>query len=155
MSVVKENLDAVMSDNKRAAKMLQIILNTNLEVLFVEKGYDGAYNVLGMDDISGLYDIQVRTLNVAKTIDEAHMYIRLMEAEQRFAIGERYLIFITETDILGQNLPLYNVQKTVMETGQPYFDSLHIVFLNTAYKKGVNTDKDMIFDKIKETIENR
>ena len=43
-----------------------------------------------------------------------------------------YIIFITEGDVLGSALPIYHIERTITETGQPFGDGLHIIYVNGA-----------------------
>ena len=41
-----------------------------------------------------------------------------------------YVIFITEGDVLGGALPIYHIERIITETGQPFDDGLHIIYVN-------------------------
>ena len=41
-----------------------------------------------------------------------------------------YVIFITEHDVLGGGLPIYHIERSIAETGQPFGDGLHIIYVN-------------------------
>ena len=43
-----------------------------------------------------------------------------------------YVIFITEGDVLGDGLPIYHVERTIMETGRLFGDGVHIIYVNGA-----------------------
>lgn len=47
-------------------------------------------------------------------------------------LPEVYVIFITEYDPLKEGLPLYTVNRYVEETGKPFHDKSHIVYVNGA-----------------------
>ena len=51
--------------------------------------------------------------------------------EQYEALNESYVIFITENDVLGKGLPIYHIERTVTETGEPFGDEEHIVYVNS------------------------
>ena len=42
-------------------------------------------------------------------------------------------IFITEQDVFHQNLPVYTVERVVLETGELFRDGGHILYANGAY----------------------
>ena len=54
--------------------------------------------------------------------------------EQYEALNESYVIFITENDVLGKSLPIYHIERTVTETGEPFGDEEHIVYVNSRIK---------------------
>ncbi|MGN0485060.1 MAG: PD-(D/E)XK nuclease family transposase [Lachnospiraceae bacterium] len=49
-------------------------------------------------------------------------------------LPETYVIFITENDVLGGNKPIYHIERTIKETGQPFGDEAHIVYVNGAFR---------------------
>lgn len=48
-------------------------------------------------------------------------------------LPEVFIIFITEKDILRHGLPIYTINRTVEETGEPFRDFAHILYVNGAY----------------------
>ncbi len=42
--------------------------------------------------------------------------------------------FITERDELGAYLPIYHIDRTIRETGEPFGDGSHIIYVNGACK---------------------
>ena len=47
-------------------------------------------------------------------------------------LPETYVIFITENDVIGDNLPTYTIERQIRNTGQPFNDGEHIVYVNGA-----------------------
>lgn len=47
---------------------------------------------------------------------------------------ETYVIFITENDVMGENKPIYHIDRTVRETGKIFPDETHIIYVNGAYR---------------------
>ncbi len=58
----------------------------------------------------------------------------LVKSEDYDKLPESYVIFITENDVMGANLPVYHVDRIVSETGKPLGDGTHIVYVNGAYR---------------------
>lgn len=50
------------------------------------------------------------------------------------SLPESYVIFITEIDVMGMNMPLYHADRVVAETGEPFGDGAHIIYVNGAYR---------------------
>ena len=44
------------------------------------------------------------------------------------------IIFITENDTLGFNLPICHINRTFEEAGQPCPDQLHIIYVNSSFQ---------------------
>ncbi len=49
-------------------------------------------------------------------------------------LTETFVIFITEHDVMGANEPVYHIERMVKETGMPFGDEAHIVYVNGAYR---------------------
>jgi hypothetical protein len=54
--------------------------------------------------------------------------------EQYKALNESYVIFITENDVLKKGFPIYHIDHVVAETGEPFGDEEHIVYVNSQIK---------------------
>ena len=48
------------------------------------------------------------------------------------------MIFITENDVLKAGLPIYHVDRIIQETGEPFGDEAHIIYVNS--KKQEDTE---------------
>ena len=49
-------------------------------------------------------------------------------------LPETYVIFITENDVIGGNLPIYTIERQITNMGQPFNDGEHIIYVNGADK---------------------
>lgn len=58
----------------------------------------------------------------------------LVKGEDYDKLPESYVIFITENDVMGANLPVYHAYRIVSETGKPLDDGTHIIYVNGAYR---------------------
>ena len=56
----------------------------------------------------------------------------LSAGEDYERLPETYVIFITETDVLGRELPIYHVQRTIRETQETFDDGSHIIYVNSS-----------------------
>ena len=45
-------------------------------------------------------------------------------------LAETYVIFITESDVLGGNEPIYHIDRIIRETGKYFGDESHIIYVN-------------------------
>ena len=62
---------------------------------------------------SGLMDMN--TLNPGQDFDE---------------LPESYMIFITRDDVLGYELPIYHIDRTIKEVKDDFMDEAHIIYVN-------------------------
>lgn len=49
-------------------------------------------------------------------------------------LADTYVIFITERDIFRRGLPKYTIDRMVLETGEPFCDGAHIIYVNGEYR---------------------
>ena len=49
-------------------------------------------------------------------------------------LPETYTIFITERDVIGKGLPLYHVERCILETKDYFGDGTHIIYVNGAIR---------------------
>lgn len=60
---------------------------------------------------------------------------RVLEPGENFEkLPATYVIFITENDILGEGLPLYHVERCILENGKNFKDEAHIIYVNGQYR---------------------
>jgi len=64
----------------------------------------------------------------------------LKEGQKTDALPDTYVIFITETDVIGKDKPLYPIERFISIDGEhiPINDGAHIIYVNGA-KKGSGT----------------
>ena len=53
-------------------------------------------------------------------------------------LPETYMIFITQEDVLGDDLPIYHIDRRAEETGRLFHDKSHMIYVNSADES--NTD---------------
>ncbi len=49
-------------------------------------------------------------------------------------LPESYVIFITETDVLGKGLPIYIIQRMIEGSNEVFQDGSHIIYVNSSIK---------------------
>ena len=54
----------------------------------------------------------------------------LQKGEEVTELPETYVIFITEKDVLGEGLPICHIHRVIEETGKPFGDRSHIIYVN-------------------------
>ena len=53
------------------------------------------------------------------------------------------MIFITENDVLKAGLPIYHIDRIIQETGEPFGDEAHIIYVNSQIKNETELGKLM------------
>ena len=152
MCLMDDRFMSEVLDGKTDA--VQVILDTVLErsdlkVIAVKSQYQ--YNSavsreirldIRAEDASGrLADIEIQRADDAALLLRARYYAavmdsRLLQKGADFgALGERFVIFITETDPLGKGVPLYHIHNTIDElNGADAADGGLTVLVNGAFR---------------------
>ena len=95
------------------------------------KGRSLKLDVLAEDESGKNYNIEIQRARFHSSMLES----RMLKAGQKFnRLTESYIIFITEKDYYKQGLPIYTVNRVVEETGFPFGDGSHIIYVNGSYK---------------------
>lgn len=92
------------------------------------------------DDEGKQYDIEVQRVNKGAGAKRARYNSGVMDANSLLPgadcadLPETYVIFITENDVMGGNMPLYHIERIVKETGKNFNDEAHIIYVNGEYR---------------------
>ena len=58
----------------------------------------------------------------------------LLAGDDYDKLPESYVIFITETDVLGKGLPIYIVRRTIEGSNEIFQDGSHIIYVNSSMR---------------------
>lgn len=106
-------------------------------------------DVYAKDSTGKLYNIEVQRADAGANPHRARYHssaldvANLPKSKDFSELPDTYIIFITENDVLKGNLPVYNIKRSVQETGEPFEEGTHIVYVNGAYK-----DKETAIGKL-------
>ena len=98
------------------------------EVLFGATGRRAVLDVVATDDAGAIYDIEVQRAGEGADPLRARYYSSLMDANALPAgadyseLCEKYVIFITESDVFGRGLPAYRFSRTLEGGGMSFGD---------------------------------
>jgi len=94
------------------------------------------FDVLAEDSEGKLYDCEVQRVNEGAIPHRARYNSSMMDSRE-LAQGEDFsktpetwVIFITENDIYGEGLPLYHVDRIILELQRPFDDGANILYVN-------------------------
>ena len=142
-------MNKVFEDKSCVELLLQIILDrTDLHVENVNlqhgisnlQGRAVRLDILAVDDSGKIYNIEVQKNDHGAQAKRARYNSSLLDANiteagnQYENLKETYVIFITENDVLGENIPIYHVDRIVRETGKMFNDQSHIIYVNSQIK---------------------
>lgn len=124
--------------------LLRIILEQDLKVTEVKTQYV-VHNIYGHSvrmDIHAIgedgqeLDIEVQRADSGAEPKRARYNSSLIDANSLQAgkdylkLPESWVIFITENDVLEGNLPIYHIERTIVENGKRFNDAAHIIYVN-------------------------
>ena len=129
--------------------VLQIVLEKpDLKVLdvrtqvFVENLLNRSVrlDILATDDTGAKLNVEVQRSDKGAGRKRARynssmMDVNLLTKGEDFdKLLETWVIFITENDVMGKELPLYPVERCFLGTGEKFEDGSHILYVNGAYR---------------------
>ncbi|MBE6612829.1 MAG: hypothetical protein E7632_10090 [Ruminococcaceae bacterium] len=100
------------------------------------QGRSARLDVFAADSTGKVYDIEVQRSDRGASFKRARYNAALIDAnitepgDNYEALNECYVIFITENDVIGGGLPIYHAERTILETGKPFGDEQHILYVN-------------------------
>lgn len=95
-------------------------------------------DVLATDSNGCKYNIEIQRENKGAGYKRARYYssmvdVNMLQKSQDFDnLPETYIIFITENDVIGKGLPIYEIERQIVQTGEIIDDGEHILYINGA-----------------------
>lgn len=102
-------------------------------------GHSALLDALATDNLGRHYNIEVQRDDDGAIPQRARYYGGLIDShslkkgEKYKELTETYVIFLTENDVLKENLPIYHIERIITETNKPFNDGMHIVYANASY----------------------
>lgn len=112
-------------------------------------GHSVRFDIFAEDESGKPYDIEIQRADRGASPQRARYNNSVLDS---FLLGkggnynelpESYVIFITEKDVLRKNLPLYHIERKILETNELFNDGSHIIFVNGQYNGNDNIGKLM------------
>ena len=142
--------DAHMDGNIEA---MQLLLNTffHRDDIIVKEvvtqksannlyGRSARFDVIAVDSDSKIYNCEIQRANEGANPKRARFNNSLIDSRE-INKGTKYkdfpeiwVIFITENDIFGAQMPMYHVERSVIELNKPFEDAAHIIYVNGEYR---------------------
>lgn len=94
----------------------------------------------GTDATGKKYDLEIQRADKGADPHRARYHSSVMDVEnldagQTFAaLPDTYTIFIIEHDFYGMGKPVYSIERINLDTGKPFEDGEHILYVNGAYR---------------------
>ena len=129
--------------------LLKIILNkpdirvkrvTTQRVMKNLLGRDIWLDIEAVDSQGKIYNIEIQRADRGAGYKRARYHSSILDAHALQPKGkfndlpESYVIFITENDVIGKGMPLYLIERRIVNIDEPFDDGSHIIYVNGAQK---------------------
>ena len=101
-------------------------------------------------DVDGnQFDVEIQQENEGASPRRARYHSGLMDmntlnpGENFEKLPETYVIFITRKDVLGYDLPIYHIGRSIKEIDEDFKDGSHIIYVNSANREDTELGKLM------------
>ncbi len=137
-------------DTEAASFLLRVILDrSDLNVIQVDTQaeYKNAarrsvrLDIRAVDAAGQIYDIEIQKSDDGALPQRARYYSGMIDSELLdkndpfSALGQTYVIFITENDYFSAGCPIYHIERCIKELNDAYFgDGSHILYVNGAFR---------------------
>lgn len=116
-------------------------------------GHSVTFDIKAIADDNSVYDIEIQKRSDGANPKRARFYssmldiISLNHQEDYKKLNDTYVIFITKSDVLEFNQPLYKISRVISGLDEPFNDGSNIIYINTAYTGDDNSKiADLIHD---------
>lgn len=102
-------------------------------------------DVFGVDSEGQQYDFEVQRQDAGADPHRARYHSSAMDVDnlkskkQFSTLPNTYVIFFTENDFFGKEKAIYPIERMNLETGEPFNDGEHILYINGAYENKDDT----------------
>jgi predicted transposase/invertase (TIGR01784 family) len=144
-------MTVVFDDNPETTEvLLRIILNRDDIIVTKVRtqrrytdftSHEAVLDVLAYEKTGSLLNVEVQGESKGASPRRARFILALMDTKSLPKgmdypdLRDNYLIFITEKDVLGGGLPLYQIERTIVNyENKPFNDGSHIIYVNGAYR---------------------
>ena len=140
---------ACFQDDKKGAEFILRIIMDKPDLRVIKsntqhdaknlRGHSVILDVYAEDSENRYYDIEVQrdddqAIPKRARYNSSLMDAQLLSSSQDYSLlPHSYVIFITENDVLEKGLPIYHIERMITETGDPFDDASHIVYVNGTY----------------------
>lgn len=98
-------------------------------------------DIYARDAAGKQYDIEIQQKDAGAVPERARLNSSLFDArltnvgqKDYKEIPETYVIFITGNDVLKAGLPIYNIERVILQKQTQFGDKAHIVYVNGTYR---------------------
>lgn len=99
-------------------------------------GHSVQLDVLAKDALGRYFNVEVQSDGSGASPQRARYYMGVVDTahfprrSDYRCLFDTYVIFITQDDVLGEGRPIYHVKRKIEESGRPFNDGSHIIYVN-------------------------
>lgn len=122
---------------KQDLKVIEQIIQKDYKNL---QGRSAIMDCVARDSEGKQFDVEIQQDNEGASPKRARYHSGLMDMNtlnpgQDFdELPESYVIFITREDYFGYGLPIYHIDRKIMELKRDFGDEAHIIYVNAKYR---------------------
>ena len=147
MCLMDDDFMTMVLQHKECAELvLRIILNKDdLTVISCKSQYEinslsgrsVRLDVYAADSKGRKYNIEIQRSDLGAFPERARYNSSMIDSDSLDKnqspreLPEIYVIFITEHDVLKRDLPIYNIERVITQTGELFGDRSHIIYVNS------------------------
>ena len=140
-------MNFMLDDNKKAAQVfLRVILGDdkikvrNVRIQnFIQNiyGHSSQLDILAQDSKGRYFNVEVQRSDEGAPARRTRFYSSILDThflqpgKLYEELPDTYVIFITENDVLHDNLPLYNIRRRIDENAKCFEDGSRIIYVNS------------------------
>ena len=138
-------LHTIMGNDK-----IRVITSTGQYAIKSLQAHSSTLDIFCQDELGRYFNVEVQRASSGAVPQRARYHLGMIDSKH-FPAGEKdyrklkdaYVIFITETDVLGDGLPKYDIKRTIAQNGKDFKDGSHIIYVN-GEKRYDNTELSML-----------
>ena len=119
--------------------------NSEFDLTRPDGGRSVCLDVLAVDEDGTLYDLEIQRDDRRASPRRARYHSAVLDIESLSkgedfdSLHESYIIFITENDCLGKGRLMHRFERLDTDSGDPFGDGTHILYLNSSYSRPGDT----------------
>ena len=127
---------AVFDNNLEGTQVQSVVAQREIKNTY---GRSVRLDVCATDSAGKVYDIEIQRADHGAGAKRARYNQSLIDANNLPTgkapelLPEMYVIFLTENDVLGSGLPIYHIERMVVETNELFQDGEHIIYVNGTF----------------------
>ena len=133
ISATQRMLRVILKNDK--IKVRKVSVQQWLQNLY---GHSAQLDILAEDEHGTQFNVEIQRSDEGASVQRARFYcgaldMHFLDRGKKYeALPDAYVIFITESDVFKEGRPIYNVERSINESGKAFGDGSHIVYVNAA-----------------------